>query len=194
MSKFRLFCFKQFCKVHVFCLLMMAVFMLFMNVSLSFLLWIVIIISTLCIGIYFLSKSHMITKDTYAIMAVSSCISLSIIAQRFLFIALGIDLRDVMYFFLMMLTFAGIVAGCMKAIGWIGFRQKVGFVRCMQYFCWAFLVFLFFYQLILSFLLQPNFLTVLALSISHSSLLLIIWTYFDVRKLYRRRRFYGARW
>ena len=96
---------------------------------------------------------------------------------------------------MLMLIFAGIVAGCMKVVNWRKKKKfkRVGFVKCMRYFGWGFLVFLFFYQLILSYLLRPNFLTVLALSISHVNLLLIIWTYFDVKKLYRRRRFSGAR-
>ena len=201
MSRFRLFCFKQFCKVHVFCLLMMLVFRIFMNVNLGFILWIVAIISTLCIGIYLfykpymIKKPYMITKDIYAIMAISSCLCLSFIAQRFLFIALGIDLTNMVHFFLLMLIFAGIVAGSMKLIGWRkkhGFRYQISFVKLMRYLGWGFLVFLFFYQLILSYLLRPNFLTVLALSISHGNLLLIIWTYFDVKQLYqKRRRFYG---
>ena len=191
MSGFRLFCFKQFCKIHVFCLLMMIVFKLFMNVNLGFLLWIVVIISTLSIGLYLLYKPLIITKDIYAIMAVSSCVSLSIIAQRFLWIALRIDLINMFYFFLLMLIFAGIVVGSLKVLGWQKKRGKgckMDFVKLMRYVGWSFLVFLFFYQLILSYLLRPNFLTVMALSVSHTNLLLIIWTYFDVKKLYRNKR------
>lgn len=191
MSGFRLFCFKQFFKVHVFCLLMMVVFRLFMSMNLGFFLWIVVVVSVFCIGIYLLYKPAMITKDVYAIMAISSCISLSIIAQRFLWVALRIDLVNVLYFFLLMLIFAGIIGVSMKLGGWRkkrGLRRKIGFVKFMRYLGWGFLVFLFFYQLILSYLLRPNFLTVMALSISHANLLLIIWTYFDVKKLYLRKR------
>jgi len=160
-----------------------------MNVNLGFMLWIVVVVSTLCIGVYLLSKPLMITKDIYAIMAISSCISLSIITQRFLWIALRIDLINMMYFFLSMLIFAGIVAGSVKLGGWRrrkGFKRKVNLVKCMRHLGWGFLLFLFFYQLVLSYLLRPNFLTVMALSISHVNLLLIMWTYFDVRKLYGR--------
>jgi len=170
---------------------MMIVFKLFMNVNLGFLLWIVVIISTLSIGLYLLYKPLIITKDIYAIMAVSSCVSLSIIAQRFLWIALRIDLINMFYFFLLMLIFAGIVVGSLKVLGWQKKRGKgckMDFVKLMRYVGWSFLVFLFFYQLILSYLLRPNFLTVMALSVSHTNLLLIIWTYFDVKKLYRNKR------
>ena len=190
MSGFRLFCFKQFFKVHVFCLLMMIIFKFFMNVNLGLLLWIVIIISCLCVGIYLRVQPRMITKDIYAIMAVSSCISLSIIAQRFLWIALRIDLINMMYFFLAMLIFAVVVAGSLKLGGRSKrkkYRRKVSFVKYLRYLGWGLLLFLFFYQLVLSYLLRPNFLTVLALSISHINLLLIIWTYFDVKKLYERK-------
>jgi len=169
-----------------------------MNVSFGLLLWIVVIVSTSCIGIYLFykpyiaSKPFMITKDVYTIMAVSSCISLSIIAQRFLFIALRIDLINMLYFFLLMVLFAGIVAGSMKVMGWRkkkGIRRKGSFLKIIRHLGWGFLLFLFFYQLVLSYLLRPNFLTVMALSVSHVNLLLIIWTYFDVRRLYRYRRF-----
>ena len=195
MSKFRLFCFKQFYKVHIFCLLMMVVFRLFMNVNWGLLLWVVIIISTFCIGIYLFHKPIMVTKDVYAVMAISSCISLSIIAQRFLFTALRIDIVNMLYFFLSMIAFAAIVLGIMKITGWRrrrGIRRKIGFIKFMRYLGWGFLVFLFFYQIVLSYLLRPNFLTVMALSVSHANLLLIIWTYFDVRRLYRRKRYYPS--
>jgi len=191
MSGFRLFCFKQFFKVHLFCLLMMAIFRLFMNVNLGFLLWIVLIISTLCSGIYMLYKPFMITKDVYAMMAISSCISLSIIAQRFLWIALRIDLVNIMYFLLSILIYGGIVMGVTKLKGRKKrrrHRQKIEMIKRLRYLGWGFLLFLFFYQLILSYLLRPNFLTVLALSVSHLNLLLIIWTYFDVRKLYEMKK------
>jgi len=171
---------------------MMVIFKLFMRVNLGFFLWIVVIISTLCIVIYLFYEPKMITKDVYAVMAVSSCISFFIIAQRFLWIALRIEFMNIMYFFLLMVVFAGIVAGSMKLRGWQKknrFRKKVSFAKCMKYGGWGFLVFLFFYQMILSYLLRPNFLTVMALSVSHANLLLIIWTYFDVRKLYRRKGF-----
>jgi len=192
MSGFRLFCFKQFFKVHIFCLLMMVVFRLFMNVNLGFLLVVALIVSTLSSGLYLLYKPFMVTKDIYAIMAISSCISLSIIAQRFLWIALRIDLLNMMYFFLSLLIFAGIVVICVKFDDRRKrrkFKRKINVVKGMRYFGWGVLLFLFFYQLILSYLLRPNFLTVMALSVSHVNLLLIIWTYFDVRKLYAPRRF-----
>ena len=191
MSGFRLFCFKQFFKVHVFCLLMMMIFKFFMNVNLGLLLWTVVVISTICIGIYLFFKPQRITKDIYAIMAVSSCISLSIIAQRFLWIALRIDLVNMMYFFLAMLIFAAVIAVSLRLGGWQrkrkNRRKKVSLIKCLRYLGWGLLLFLFFYQLVLSYMLRPNFLTVMALTISHINLLLIIWTYFDVKKLYAQR-------
>ena len=194
MSGFRLFCFKQFFKVHLFCLLMMVVFRLFMNVNLGFLLWIALLISTSCSVIYLFLEPYMITKDIYAMMAISSCISFSIIAVSFLWIALRIDLVNMMYFLFSMLVFAAIVAVVKKdgrksrKKGRGRRRRKVDIVKTMRYLGWGFLLFLFFYQLILSYLLRPNFLTVLALSVSHLNLLLIIWTYFDVKKLYGMKK------
>lgn len=198
MSGFRLFCFKQFFKVHVFCLLMMAVFRLLMNVNLGFLLWIALFVSSFSSGLYLLQKPYTITKDTYAILAISSCVSLSIIAQRFLLIALRIDLMNMMYFLLSIVIFGLIVAWQMHSKDQRKqkrHRKKVDWLKRLRYIGWGFLLFLFFYQLVLSYVLRPNFLTVMALSISHGNLLLIIWTYFDVKRLYasryvpRRRKF-----
>lgn len=194
MSGFRLFCFKQFFKIHVFCLLMMATFRLFMNVQLGFMLWIVLLVSTIGSGMYLFQKPYTITKDTYAMMAISSCISLSLIAQRFLWIALRIDLINMMYFLFSMIIFAIIVAGVLRLRGHKKrryqrhLRKRVDWFKRLRYLGWGFLLFLFFYQLVLSYLLRPNFLTVMALSISHGNLLLIIWTYFDVKSLYERKR------
>jgi len=186
MSGFRLFCFNQFFKVHLFCLLMMVIFRLFMGVRLGFLLWIVLIVSTICSGIYLCLKPYMITKDIYAIMAICSCFSFSIIAQRFLWIALRIDLANIMYFLLSMSVFATVIMVVKKRKRKKRkVKKEVHVATYIRYLAWGFLLFLFFYQLILSYLLRPNFLTVLALSVSHLNLLLIIWTYFDVRKLYR---------
>jgi len=127
----------------------------------------------------------MITKDIYAMMAISSCFSFSTIALRFLWIALRIDLVNMMYFLFSMLVFAIVIAVVKKGRRKKRrVRQKVDATKYIRYLAWGFLLFLFFYQLVLSYLLRPNFLTVLALSVSHLNLLLIIWTYFDVRKLY----------
>ena len=186
MSGFRLFCFKQFFKIHLFCLLMMVVFRLFMNVNLGFFLWVVLIVSAFFSVVHLCLKPYMITKDIYAMMAISSCVSFSIIAHRFLWIALRIDLFNMMYFFLSMLIFAAIVmiVRGRKKKKRAPQRREVDIVKYLRYLGWGFLLFLFFYQLILSYLLRPNFLTVLALSVSHTNLLLIIWTYFDVKRLY----------
>lgn len=190
MNGLRQFAFKQYLKVHIFCLLMMVIFRLFMNVQMGFMLWIAVIFSVLGSGIYTLTKPFMLSKEVYAVMAVTSCISLSIIAQRFLWIALRIDLRNMFYFLLSMLTFAGIVAVGLRMKGRHPKRRKKtarGTIKKLRATGWFFLLFLFFYQLILSYLLRPNFLTVLALLTSHVNLLLVIWTYFDVRKLYAVR-------
>lgn len=191
MSGFRLFCFKQFFKVHVFCLLMMVVFRMFMNVNLGVLLWMVLIISTLCSLTYLLIKPFAVTKDIYAIMAISSCISLSIIAQRFLWVALRIDLINMAYFLLSMVIYGMIVMAVVRLKGRgkkRRSRKKKDMIKRLRYLGWGFLLFLFFYQLVLSYLLRPNFLTVLALSVSHINLLLIMWTYFDVKKLYEVKK------
>jgi len=166
-----------------------------MNVNFGLMLWVAMMLSILCSGIYLTTKPFMITKDIYAVMAISSCICASIIAQRFLWIALRIDLINMLYFFLSMLTFGLIVAFGMRLRDQKKKRKnrkKVDWVRRMRILGWCFLLFLFFYQLVLSYLLRPNFLTVMALSISHGNLLLIMWTYFDVKKLYedpKKRRF-----
>ena len=188
MSAFRLFCFKQFFKVHVFCLLMLVLFRFFMNVNFGLMLGIVFIFSTLCSGIYLLVKPFMVTRDIYAIMAILSCASLSIIAQRFLWVALRIDLINMVYFFLSMLIFAVIVAGGQVLLGRRRRKKKRSArsgIKRLRYVGWCFLLFIFFYQLVLSYLLRPNFLTVMALAISHANLGLIMWTYFDMRRLYR---------
>jgi hypothetical protein len=162
-----------------------------MNVQMGLMLWIALILSVLASGISLLTKPFMLSKDIYTIMAVTSCISLSIIAQRFLWIALRIDLRNMGYFLLSMLMFATLVAVGLRIKG----RNKKSESRTarekikkLRYMGWLFLLFLFFYQLILSYLLRPNFLTVLALSVSYTNLLLMMWTYFDVRRLYVSRR------
>lgn len=192
MSAFRLFCFKQFFKVHIFCLMMMVVFRLFMNTSFGLLLWIALIASTFCSGVYLSHKPYMVTKDMYATVAIAACISLSIIAQRFLWIALRIDLLNMMYFLLSMLIFATLVAYGMrvkdKKKRWRK-PKKVDWFLVFRYAGWGFLLFLFFYQLVLSYLLRPNFLTVMALTISHGNLLLLIWTYFDVKQMYAKKRY-----
>lgn len=187
MSGLRQFAFKQYLKVHIFCLLMIIIFRIFMNVQTGFMMWTVLILSTFGVVLYLLTKPFMLSKDIYAVMAVTSCISLSIIVQRFLLIAFRIDFRNMLYFFLSMLFFASIVAvpfrtkGCKKKNKNKSIRKKI---ESLRYTGWLFLLFLFFYQLILSYLLRPNFLTVLALLVSHINLLLIIWTYFDVRRMY----------
>jgi len=173
---------------------MMAFFRLFMNVNLGFMLWIAPLISTFSSGLYLLQKPYTVTKDTYAILAVSSCISLSIIAQRFLWIALRIDLINMMYFLLSIVIFGLIVAWNLHRKDQRkrkSYRKKVDWLKRLRYIGWGFLMFLFFYQLVLSYLLRPNFLTVMALSISHGNLLLIMWTYFDVKHLYAPR--YGSK-
>jgi len=189
MSGLRQFAFKQYFKVHIFCLLMMGIFRIFMNVQMGFVLWFVLILSIFGSIIYLVTKPFMLSKDVYTVMAVSSCISLSMIAQRFLWIAFRIDLRNMLYFLVSMLVFATIVTMWLRMKGYKRKRKKKHQtirekVNKLRYVGWFFLLFLFFYQVILSYLLRPNFLTVLALTVSHMNLLLIIWTYFDVRKLH----------
>ena len=186
MSGFRLFCFKQFFKVHVFCLVMMVIFRLFIGVSLGFTLWFALVISAVASCGYVLLKPYMVTTDTYAVMAVSSCFSLSIIAGHFLWIAIGIDLNNILYFLGAMLIFSCLIIAGMsyKNRKRKKVRQKGDIIKYLRVLGWSLLGFLFFYQLVLSYLLRPNFLTVLALAISHFNLLLIIWTYFDLGRLY----------
>jgi len=186
MSGFRLFCFKQFFKVHIFCLAMMVIFRLFMNVNLGFTLWIALVISALSSCGYLLLKPFMITRDIYTIMAITSCISLSIIAGHFLWIALSIDWGNLMFFLAAMIVFAVIVLVSSKILRKRKNkkRTKTDYFIYLRIVSWGFLGFLFFYQVILSFLLRPNFLTVMALAISHFNLLLIIWTYFDLGRMY----------
>jgi len=190
MSGFRLFCFKQFFKVHIFCLAMMVVFRMFMGVSLGLMLWIALIVSTAASWCYLSTKPHQLTKDTYAVMAVASCFSLSIIAGRFLWIALSIDWGNLMFFLIAMVVLAVIVVGATRVAQSRKKRKRKRIrtqknaITYLRLVSWGFFGFLFFYQLILSFLLRPNFLTVMALSISHFNLLLIIWTYFDIGRLY----------
>lgn len=190
MEGFRLFCFKQFFKIHLFCLAMMVVFKLFMHVRFNVLLWLVLIFSIFCCGLYLRTKPYMLTKEIYATTAISSSFCMSIIAQRFLWIALRIDFLNMLYFFLSMVIFAMIISFALKfktKKKQPRFRKKVCWVTRLRYMGWGFFLFLFFYQLILSYLLRPNFLTVMALSISHGNLLLIMWTYFDIKKLYGKK-------
>ena len=187
MSGFRLFCFKQFFKVHVFCLVMMVIFRLFMNVNLGFTLWIAMVISVLFSSYYLLTKSFMITRDTYALMAIASCVSLSIIAGHFLWIAIGVDLMNMIYFLMAMVVFAiciTISVQFKRSKKKKKNRKQFDLIKFLRIIGWSFFGFLFFYQLVLSYLLRPNFLTVMALAISHFNLLLIIWTYFDIGRLY----------
>ena len=186
MNSLRQFAFRQYLKVHIFCLLMMVIFRIFMTIQMGFMLWIVLLSSTFGSIVYLVTKPFMLSKDTYTVMAVTSCISLSIIAQRFLWIAFRIDWRNMLFFFLSMLLFASLIAVWFRKKGWYRrknqtMREKIGRLR---YTGWSFFFFLFFYQLILSYLLRPNFLTVLALTVSHMNVLLMMWTYFDVRRLY----------
>ena len=190
MSGFRLFCFKQFFKVHIFCLAMMVIFRMFMSVSLGFTLWIAMVISALASIGYLFLKPFMVTRDIYTIMAISSCISLSIIAGHFLWIALAIDFMNMVWFLVAMLVFSVLIAAGLKYSGSRKKRKrkkprkKDDWLKYLRIIGWGFLGFLFFYQLVLSYLLRPNFLTVMALAISHFNLLLCIWTYFDIGRLY----------
>jgi len=165
---------------------MMVIFRLFMGVSLGVTLWIAMIISALATSGYLFLKPFLITRDTYTIMAISSCISLSIIAGHFLWIALSIDWGNLMFFLIAMVVFAVIVLASSKLLRKRKKkkRTKTDYFTYLRIVGWGFLGFLFFYQVILSFLLRPNFLTVMALAISHFNLLLIIWTYFDIGRLY----------
>jgi len=187
MSVFRLFCFKQFFKVHVFCLAMLVIFRLVMNINFGVMQSVVLLFSTLCSGVYLFLKPFMITKDIYALMAILSCTSLSMITWRLLLVALGIDFVNMMYFFLSMLIFTLIIVGSQTL--WQKRRKRRPLkkrLKNLRYLGWGFMVFLFLYQLVLSYLLRPNFLTVMALTISHANLLLMIWTYFDLKRLYAR--------
>ncbi|MCL2560469.1 MAG: hypothetical protein FWE07_08265 [Turicibacter sp.] len=191
MSGLRQFAFKQYWKVHVFCLMMMVIFRMFMSVQMGLLLWVALILSVLGSGCYTFTKPHELSKDIYTLMAVTSCVSLSIVAQRFLWIALRIDFRNLFFFLVSMLVFAGIVIVRMRIKEHERKRKRLTVrekIIKFRYAGWYFLLFLFFYQLILGYLLRPNFLTVLALSVAHANLLLSIWTYFDIRKLYARKQ------
>ena len=187
MSRLRLFLFKQYFKIHVFCLLMIVTFRLFMNVRVGFLLWLVIVISACNVLIGLATKTYFLSKDVYTIVAASACFSLSLISWRFLWVALAIDLRNMSHFLIAMLLFAGVTFVITKLLPHRKRRpRKSGrLMRKLRYTGWALLVFLFFYQVVLSYLLRPNFLTVLSLSVSHVNLLVIIWTYFDLKKLHR---------
>lgn len=194
MSKLRLFCYKQFFKIHIFCLLMMVVFRLIMNVELGFFMWISLIISVFCTLIHSFTKSDEITEYMYAIMAVLTCISLSLVTKRMLIIALRIDIRNFFYFLIAMSIFAIFVMWCTRAYDRRRINSsrkehgKIDYGKRFQYLGWAFLIFLFFYQIILSYVLRPNVLTIIALSISHLNLLLIMFTYFDLKNLNTSKR------
>jgi uncharacterized membrane protein len=163
---------------------------MFMGVRLGFTLWVALIISAVASCGYLLLKPFLITRDTYAVMAVASCVSLSIVAGHFLWIALGIDLVNMVWFLIAMLIFSVLIAVGLKYNGSRKKRKrkkprkKDDWLKYLRIVGWGFLGFLFFYQLVLSYLLRPNFLTVMALAISHFNLLLIIWTYFDIGRLY----------
>jgi len=166
---------------------MMVIFRLFMNVNLGFTLWIAMVISVLFSSYYLLTKSFMITRDTYALMAIASCVSLSIIAGHFLWIAIGVDLMNMIYFLMAMVVFAiciTISVQFKRSKKKKKNRKQFDLIKFLRIIGWSFFGFLFFYQLVLSYLLRPNFLTVMALAISHFNLLLIIWTYFDIGRLY----------
>jgi len=189
MTRLRLFCFKQFFKIHIFCVLMTLVFNFFMKTNFGIDLWFVLILSTVNILIFLFTRKFKITCDHYTFAAITSCISLSIITVRFLWVAFFIDLFNMIYFFTSLLIFGIIVAVVIKmksSKSKVKKRKNVDIIKRLRYLGWSFLLFLFFYQLILSYLLRPNFLTVMALSISHLNLLLIMWTYFDILQLYKK--------
>jgi len=190
MSRLHQFLFKQYFKIHVFCLLMIVTFRFLMDVHVGLFMWLVVVTSVCSVLIGITTKPFFLSKDVYAIVAVSACFSLTLVSWRFLWVALAIDLRNMMHFLVVMLIFALVTFIISKKLphrkrkSW---RSK-RLIRRLKYIGWSLLVFLFFYQVVLSYLLRPNFLTVLSLSVSHVNLLVIIWTYFDLRKLYRLQR------
>ena len=186
MSGLRLFCFKQFFKLHVFVLVMLVIFRLFMNVHFGGLLWGAFVISFCNVSLHLAIKPFKITGFLYVTTAVSGCVSLTIISWRFLLVALGIDVKNMLYFLCSMVLFGGLVYLYViykKNRNKQRRKRRTPWHRKLRYMGWVFLLFLFFYQLILSYLLRPNFLTVMALTVSHLNLLLIMWTYFDVKQL-----------
>jgi len=189
MSRLRLFLFKQYFKIHVFCLLMIVILRTFMDVRAGFLLWLVIIVSTGNVLIGLTTKAHLVSKDVYTIVATSACFSLTLISWRFLWVALAIDLRNMSHFLVAMIIFSGLTFLISKLLPYRRRRRRRSRWRIshLRYVGWTLLIFLFFYQVILSYLLRPNFLTVLSLSVSHMNLLVLMWTYFDLKKLHHLR-------
>ena len=188
MSRFRLFCFKQFFKVHFFCMMMLAVFRLFMGVHLGVVLGVSFGVSVVGSLSYLLIKPYQLTRKIYSAMAISASLSLTIVSCKFLWIALAIDFINMIYFLIAMVVFSVLITLGARYFEKRKKRKRKTSVDLIKFFRilgWCFFAFLFFYQLVLSYLLRPNFLTVLALSISHFNLVLIIWTYFDVGRLYK---------
>lgn len=166
---------------------MIVIFRLFMDVGTGFFLWLVVVISLCNLLIGLVTKAYALSKDVYTVVAVSACFSLTLVSWRFLWVALAIDLRNMFHFLMAMLIFSGLTFILTKLRPYRKRRsQKSGrWIRKLRYTGWTLMVFLFFYQVVLSYLLRPNFLTVLSLSVSHVNLLVIIWTYFDLKKLHQ---------
>ena len=187
MTKIHIFLFKQYQKIHVFCLLMLIAFQIVMNVRMNSFLWLAAFSSIFANLVYFATNPNKLKRRTYTLLAISSCFSLTTIAIRFLWIAFMIDLRNIRAFFLGMLIFGCLV---ILATKFIPYRKKSKLTlekltSRLKIVGWGLMIFLFFYQITLSYIFRPNFLTITSLTVSHFNLILVIWVYFDIKRLYQ---------
>ena len=176
--------FKFHFYTHVFCLIMLLILTLFINISFGLLMSLSLGFSLIGIIIHFYIKLNPqnITKDIYAITAVTSNISLSIISKILLFIAIRIDFMNFIYFLISLFIFLIVTYFLLKKRN----RKKMLPLGKIIKRAMLFAVFLLLsYQIILAYFLRPNFLVNISLIISNINLMMLIFTYFDLKRLYK---------
>ena len=181
MSRLRMWLFKQHAKIQIFSLMMLAINRWLMQLSNPFIANTIIVVAIAGLILYMSVKIWEITADIYAISATLSCLNLGLVSLRFSIIAFRIDFRNILVFFGSLLLFTFILL-------WYSRRKKRKkhhqWTKIIRKIGWGFSLFFFFYQLVLGYILRPNFLIIMALTLSHLTLIWWIYIYFDMKQLY----------
>jgi len=157
---------------------------LVLNVNFGLLMMVSLGLSVIGVLSYAATKAHEMTRDVFTIGALTSAISLMIISKLLLFIAIRIELANFMYFALALLAFTLITFLIIRR----KFRiRELSFTKLLKRIFFAAIVFIFLYQIILGYFLRPNFLVTLSLFLSNVSQMFLIFTYFNLKHLYKDR-------
>jgi len=170
--------------INIFCLLMVGFLRLFLGVNVGLFMILSALMSVIGVLSYVLTKAHEVSPDIFTVGALTSALSLTVVAKLLLFIAIRIEFANFMYFALalMMFTFISFLIVRRK------FRlRKLTFVRLVKRVVVATLLFIFLYQIILGYFLRPNFLVTFSLLLSQVSQVFLAFTYFYLKYMYRDR-------